>query len=671
MNNKRKQHMKCLITAALAALLIGQAAPAYALEPGNEPESPPPAPISTTAPLDDSGGSNDTTEPETPAEGPETAPEPVTTEADLIQAIQDADEGAVIPFSGDIFIWQGIGDPEKRITLQKTAADDLITFPGVSREMQFIQNITFDGNGLGSFNPMVKIVGTFTVDNCIFQNCGDSGIDMGTIGGALETGGSNTVILNDCHFRNNAASYGGHLKIGGYGTVQLQNCTFTGGMAFNAGGGIIVSRGTTCVLDLCTVTGNSAGTYGGGIANGGTLNISNSKIYGNTAAIAGADVGNQAGSAITLQDSIEDLVALFAPEQILPTGWVSDYDEENPLPEYMGVDPYAKNALLKLAFEVVEPEPTPEPDPDPAPDPEPEPDDPTPEEPIPDLEPSPEPAEPDPLPEPEPTPNPEPTPEPTPAPTPDPVPDPTPEPEPSPEVTPEPAPELTPTPEPSVDPEPITEPEPEPITEPEPVAEVTPDPISNPIPEPTPAPSPAPVYSVEPDTSTHFISVAPSRPAVTIPEEPGEITLSNGSAVLKAPDALYWAGFLNAHAGGADAVTREELAFLIVSLMDQESPEAGSAPFIDVNPASPYAAAIATTYNTGIMVGMGNGCFGPYRVLTWAELITVFSRFAGEVDAPEVFTGEHWAKDAINTAIALDWVEYSETFDPGGGCHLE
>lgn len=60
MNNKRKQHMKCLITAALAALLIGQAAPAYALEPGNEPESPPPAPISTTAPLDDSGGSNDT-----------------------------------------------------------------------------------------------------------------------------------------------------------------------------------------------------------------------------------------------------------------------------------------------------------------------------------------------------------------------------------------------------------------------------------------------------------------------------------------------------------------------------------------------------------------------------------------------------------------------------------
>lgn len=112
----------------------------------------------------------------------------------------------------------------------------------------------------------------------------------------------------------------------------------------------------------------------------------------------------------------------------------------------------------------------------------------------------------------------------------------------------------------------------------------------------------------------------------------------------------------------------------MASMMDQESRDewaVETAPFDDVAPDAWYAAAIGTMENTGIMVGCGNGIFSPEGRLTWGELITVFSRFAGDGEAPpEVYTGGHWAKDAINTAISLGWVEYSEAFDPGGavGC---
>lgn len=215
----------------------------------------------------------------------------------------------------------------------------------------------------------------------------------------------------------------------------------------------------------------------------------------------------------------------------------------------------------------------------------------------------------------------------------------------------------------AADPEPEeADPTPEPSPDPDPVD-------STPEPEPTPTPTPDP----EPTPTPSRPSGGYSRPSATQepePEDPKEITLTNGKAVLKAPEALYWAGYKDSRGGGAEGITRADLAFLIASMMDQESRDewaVETAPFDDVAPDAWYAAAIGTMENTGIMVGCGNGIFAPDRPLTWGELITVFSRFTGEGEAPpEVYTGQHWAKDAINTAIALGWVEYSEAFDPGG-----
>ena len=116
-------------------------------------------------------------------------------------------------------------------------------------------------------------------------------------------------------------------------------------------------------------------------------------------------------------------------------------------------------------------------------------------------------------------------------------------------------------------------------------------------------------------------------------------------------------GYEVGQGGGAEAVTRAEFAALMVSMMDEESLKEFSttaAPFGDVQPGSGSAPAIATANNADIMVGCGTGAFKPDRELTW-----------GDDTPPEVYTGGHWAKDAINIAISLDWLEYSEDFDPG------
>lgn len=165
-------------------------------------------------------------------------------------------------------------------------------------------------------------------------------------------------------------------------------------------------------------------------------------------------------------------------------------------------------------------------------------------------------------------------------------------------------------------------------------------------------------------------SVRPDPTQEPEQEDPKVITLTNGKAVLKAPEALYWAGYEDSRGGGAEGITRADLAFLIFSMMDQESRDEWAvvmAPFEDVEPGKWYTPAIGTMFNTGIMVGCGNGIFAPDRPLTWGELITVFARFAGdeETPPPEAYTGGHWARDSINTAISLGWIEYTVDFDPG------
>ena len=154
----------------------------------------------------------------------------------------------------------------------------------------------------------------------------------------------------------------------------------------------------------------------------------------------------------------------------------------------------------------------------------------------------------------------------------------------------------------------------------------------------------------------------PSRIEVQIP------ALTNGKTTLIAPDDSFWGGYKTGRDNGAGTVTRADLAQLVYFMMDTESVKihgVTQSPFRDVESGAGYEAAVGTLQNAGIMVGCGDDLFCPDRILTWGELLTVFARFTEDEPLTEYYTGEHWAKDSVNKAFTLGWLEYTEIFDPG------
>ncbi len=66
-----------------------------------------------------------------------------------------------------------------------------------------------------------------------------------------------------------------------------------------------------------------------------------------------------------------------------------------------------------------------------------------------------------------------------------------------------------------------------------------------------------------------------------------------------------------------------------------------------------------------MVVGCGNGLFCPNDNLTWAQALTILSRFveAQEYELQHINYGG-WALDAIQTAVALGWIRDSAEIVP-------
>lgn len=67
------------------------------------------------------------------------------------------------------------------------------------------------------------------------------------------------------------------------------------------------------------------------------------------------------------------------------------------------------------------------------------------------------------------------------------------------------------------------------------------------------------------------VNVKPVVTSMSVTEEVKKPTLTNGKAVLTAPDDLFWGGYKTGRDNGAGTVTRADLAQLIYSMMDDES----------------------------------------------------------------------------------------------------
>ena len=273
----------------------------------------------------------------------------------LKTAIKEADEGDTILIFGEIIISNALPDPKGKIIIKRVGESSCLkTYKGVQTDFH---NMIFDGSGVKSDDSFITVQGDFNFNDCIFKNCGDlnnfSG--SGCVGAAVkvEQGGG---TFDNCIFQDNSAIVGGHVAVVGNGTVVFSQCNMTKGKAVSSGGAIAVIGTGNCEIESCIITDNSAGDFGGGISNRGTLTVSESKIFGNTATNGGADIGNEIGSVFTFQDSVEQLQELFVEDNIIIHGWVCDYDFEEGI--YIpNVEPTAENALLKLDYEYKQPEP--------------------------------------------------------------------------------------------------------------------------------------------------------------------------------------------------------------------------------------------------------------------------------------------------------------------------
>ena len=190
-------------------------------------------------------------------------------------------------------------------------------------------------------------------------------------------------------------------------------------------------------------------------------------------------------------------------------------------------------------------------------------------------------------------------------------------------------------------------------------------------PAPAPAPEPTPTPDNDDDDDTPPVSrpSRPSRPAVSKPKPTAPApALVCGNAVLDTSRSVVLQGYGDGLLHLEDSLTRAQMATILYRLLEEKSIaeyEAAEAAFTDV-PADMWCSRyISTIAKAGIVAGVGNGCFYPNDKLTWAQILTVLSRFT----EPKACALQHiqydgWAVEAVQTAVALGWIEDSADFAP-------
>lgn len=138
----------------------------------------------------------------------------VSTYEELVAAIEQAEAETVIGIDCLIQCPDGadLGKPDYSVILRRTGSDGRLAFNG---DQGFVQNITFDGDGILSFYSFINSsCSSMTVKDCNLINCN------GSSDGAVCINDGDISLIN-CLFDNNTGNSGAHLRIDG-NTIKVK-----------------------------------------------------------------------------------------------------------------------------------------------------------------------------------------------------------------------------------------------------------------------------------------------------------------------------------------------------------------------------------------------------------------------------------------------------------------
>ncbi len=154
----------------------------------------------------------------------------------------------------------------------------------------------------------------------------------------------------------------------------------------------------------------------------------------------------------------------------------------------------------------------------------------------------------------------------------------------------------------------------------------------------------------------------PDVPASTKPQ------LACNGAMIDTSRTVVLLGYGDGLLHENDPLTRAQLATIIYRLLDDDSIAKYSnaqLAFSDVAADAWYAPYVRVIQSAKIVNGVGGGKYNPNGTVTWAQVVTILSRFV----EPQEYAMQHisydgWAIEAIQTAAANGWIMDSADFDP-------
>ncbi|WP_304584935.1 S-layer homology domain-containing protein [Acutalibacter muris] len=171
-----------------------------------------------------------------------------------------------------------------------------------------------------------------------------------------------------------------------------------------------------------------------------------------------------------------------------------------------------------------------------------------------------------------------------------------------------------------------------------------------------------PVVTVKPTEDNKPQDQPENNPAPAKPQ------LACNGAVIDTSRTVVLLGYGDGLLHENDPLTRAQLATIIYRILDDDSIAKFSnaqVAFTDVAADAWYAPYVRVIQASRIANGVGGGKYDPNGKVTWTQILAILSRFVEQKE----YTLQHiqysgWAQGAIETAVALGWIEDNAGFSP-------